>query len=284
MLARFQGCGMNRTNEQEKIRVGAAVGFAYRSVFGRLGLVLDLGWVMLLALMAVLILPGVLLPDRYGGGTIRLGPLDYGQAAVALLSLSAFAVRWYQSILVGDPHRLPPRAFFRGWLRFLIYGCAVYIVISVLAVVALGVLAAVPHTVAMGGAVELGALIAAFFLAVALLRFGLLFPAAASGEPLGPATAWRLMHGNSWRLVLASILTTLPVTFTAGVLIAIVVEIALPGGAQAGVTPPLGLDILTGLIETAAYILVTALGASLLAGFYRELVTRRPASPPGDQR
>ncbi|MGH7073879.1 MAG: hypothetical protein ACREFD_06725 [Stellaceae bacterium] len=258
------------------------VGFAYRSVFGRLGLVLDLGWIMLLVLMAVLILPGVLMPGRYGSDQVRLDALNYGQAVVALLSLSAFAVRWHQSILVGDPHRQPPRAFFRAWLRFLAYGCIAYAALGVLAVVALGALAAVPHTKAVGGAVEFGAVIAAFFLALGLLRFGLMFPAAASGVPLGPVAAWRLMRGNTWRLAIASILAAVPITFIAAVLTALVVALALPGGAAAHVPPPIGFTILAGLIETAANFLLVALGASLLSAFYRELMARHRQPGTGD--
>ena len=88
-----------------KLAIGTMVRFAYRSVFGRLELIPELGWIMLLALLAVSILPEILLPGRHVGGELRLAPQDYVQAAVALLALSAFAVRWHQSILLGDPRR-----------------------------------------------------------------------------------------------------------------------------------------------------------------------------------
>jgi hypothetical protein len=275
---------MSRTDDRNKVRVGTMVGFAYRNVFGRLGLVLDLGWPMLLALMAVLILPGVLLPDQHVGGALRLDTLDYAQAVVALLSLSAFAVRWHQSILVGDPHRQPPRAFFRAWLRFLGYGCICYFVIGVVAASTLLLVSRVATGEAAAGAVELGAIVVGILLAVALLRFAMLFPAAAAGAPLGAAAAWRLMRRNTWRLVLASILTAVPVTFTAGFLTLIVIAVALPGGPESPVPPPLGFAILTGLIETAANILLVALGASLLSGFYRALMARRLVQQASDQR
>ena len=122
-----------------KLAVGTMVRFAYRSVFGRLELIPELGWIMLLALLAVSILPEILLPGRHAGGELRLAPQDYVQAAVALLALSAFAVRWHQSILLGDPRRQPPALFFRGWLRFLVYGCILYAVLG--AIVAAAALA-----------------------------------------------------------------------------------------------------------------------------------------------
>jgi hypothetical protein len=274
---------MNRTDQRNKVRVGAMVGFAYRSVFGRLGLMLDLGWVMLLALMAALILPGVLDPDHFGNGQMRIGPLDYAQAAVGLLSLSAFAVRWHQSILAGDPHRLPARMFFRGWLRFLIYGCVVYLLLAALAVAALTGLSHAPETAVASGLVEVAAIVAALTLALGLIRFSLVFPAAACDAPLSPAAAWRMMHGNTWRFAFASILAALPVTVTAVVVTAVVIALALPGGAPPHTAPPLGLTILAGLIETAANFLLVALGASLLSGFYRELM-RQSALAASDQR
>src|SRR6185437_5867113 len=119
-----------------KLGVGTMVRFSYRSVFGRLELIQELGWIVMLALLAASIVPDLVMPGRHAGQQFRLDVLDFAQAAIALLALSAFAVRWHQSILVGDPRRQPAALFFQGWMRFLIYGCAVYAVLGAIVAVA----------------------------------------------------------------------------------------------------------------------------------------------------
>ena len=266
---------MDGSDGPHKVAVGAMVRFAYRSVFGRLELVLELGWIMLLALLATLILPNVLLPDRVAAEGWHLDALDGGEAVIALLSLSAFAVRWHQSILLGDPRRLSPRVFFRAWLRFLAYGCAIYLVIGAIAGIALLGLTRLGASDATQALVGLAAIMLGILVALGTLRCGMIFPAAARGRPIGLVTAWRLLRGNSWRFALASMVTALPVTAMTAVLTAIVIAVALPEGAELVTTPPLGFAILTGLIEAVSDILLVALGATLLSGFYRELVARR---------
>jgi hypothetical protein len=264
-----------------KLAIGTMVRFAYRSVFGRLELIPELGWIMLLALLAVSILPEILLPGRHVGAELRLAPQDYVQAAVALLALSAFAVRWHQSILLGDPRRQPPALFFGGWLRFLIYGCILYAALgAIVAATALAMMRLTGDT-SLQGLIVFGALIACWVLLLATARCALLFPAAACGKPLGLRAAWRLMRGNSWRLVWISILTALPLKVVTFGLTAIVVMVAVPGGSVS-VAPPMGFVILTGVIEAVSDMLLAALGASVLSGFYRELVAWR-ASPAGAQ-
>lgn len=258
-----------------KVPIGAAIRFAYRSVFGRLGLILEIGWIPLLAVIAAMILPAILMPARRGLDAADFGGMDYAEAVVVMLSLSAFAVRWHQSLLLGDPRRLPASAFFRGWWRFLAYMTVSYVVLGMI----LGVAAVSLNGVALGdagmAAVELAALLVGVALGLAILRFALLFPAAACGRPLGPVAAWRLMRGNSWRLALASLLTALPVTITTGVVMGVLVTIALPNNLEQVAAPPIGVLILIGLLETATDVVLVALGASLFAAFYREIVVDR---------
>ncbi len=262
---------MEGAEEAHSLAVGAVTRFAYRAVFTRLGLVLEVGWLPLLGLLGALIAPGALAPVRPDRGTFDLGALDYLQATIALLSLSAFAVRWHQSVLLGDARRLPAMMFFRGWLRFLAYSAVIYVAVAALLVAAVLAWSRLSPSLPL----ELGAIAAGVLLAVAILRCGLLFPAAACGRPLGPAEAWRLMRGNSWRLALASVLTALPVTFITGAIATVMVVTALPENSEELAQPPLGFVILTGLLETAADILLVALGASLLSACYRTLVERR---------
>ncbi|HEX4113698.1 MAG TPA: hypothetical protein VH020_14290 [Stellaceae bacterium] len=266
---------MDDASRPRKVAVATMVRFAYRSVFGRLGLILDLGWIMLLVLLAVQILPDVLLPGRHGGAETQFDALDYAQALISLLALTAFAVRWHQLLLVGDPHRQPTAAFFRGWSRFLIYGCIVYALIGSIAAVAGATMSRMTGSTATEALVAVAALIVGVLVALATVRCGLVFPAAASGKPISLVAAWRLLRGNSWRLVLASILTTLPVTVAVTILAATLLSLGAETGANLMADRPLGFTILAGLLATISDILLVALGASLLSGIYRELVARR---------
>jgi RsiW-degrading membrane proteinase PrsW (M82 family) len=263
-----------------KIAVGTIARFAYRNVFGRLELVPELGWIMLLALLAVSIVPGLVLPVRHAGEALEVDPQDYVQAAVALLALSAFAVRWHQSILLGDPRRQPVAVFFRGWARFLVYGCILYAALGVLVAAAAIGLARMNGSTTAQALILFAALVVAWLVLMATARCALVFPAAACGKPIGLGTAWQLMRGNSWRLIWASLLTALPLKVATLILTAIVVALVAPDGTADLANPPMGFVILLGLIEAISDILLAALGASVLSGFYRELVAWRGETAP----
>ena len=260
--------------EPKRISIGALVRFAYRSVFGRVMTILDIGWMPLIPLLAALILPGIFAPARSDPDTLSFGPLSYVEAVVVMLSLAAFAVRWHQAILVGDPRRLPRAAFLGAWWRFLAYMIVIYIVIALVLVAALAVLSQVKLDEATTALLELVAILLSLAVSLAVLRFGLLFPAAAAGKPLGPLEAWRLMRGNTWRLAVASFLTAFPVMFVTGFITLLVLTIALPKDDLTA-PPPFGLVIIAGLIEAAADLVLVALGASLLSACYREIAMRR---------
>ncbi len=263
-----------------KVVIGAIVRFAYRNVFGRLELVPELGWIMLLALLVVSIVPGLLLPVSHSGNEFRLDPQDYVQAAVALLALSAFAVRWHQSILLGDPRRQPVALFFRGWARFLIYGCILYAVLGALVAAAAIGLAGMSDSTSAQALILFVALVIAWLVLLGTARCAMVFPAAACGKPVDVSAAWQVMRGNSWRLIWASLLTALPLKVVTLVLTAIVVALVAPAGTADLSNPPMGFVILLGVIEAVSDMLLAALGASVLSGFYRELVAWRGEAAP----
>ncbi|HEX4113903.1 MAG TPA: hypothetical protein VH020_15330, partial [Stellaceae bacterium] len=121
----------------------------------------------------------------------------------------------------------------------------------------------------------LAAVAAGWVLLLVTARCSLVLPAAARGQPIGLGTAWRLMRGNTWRLIWASLLAALPLKIVALALTATIVTLVLPAGADyVAEPPPAGFVILTGVIAAVSDILMAALGASILAGFYRELATR----------
>jgi len=260
-----------------KLSVRAVTSFAYANVFRRLGLVLELGWIPIIALLGGMILPSLLSPKTVGvDDAFSVGPADMVQALVAFLSLSAFAVRWHQALLLGDPRRLPPATFFRGWLRFMLYLLLVYMLVAV--ILALSVLGFSRIGTSGIGEVslEIGAIALSLAAVGAILRCCLLFPAAAIGAPLGFREAWTRMRGNGWRLGIASILNGVPVMVVFGVIASALLIAALPDDPDMATAPPMGLVIMSGVIETIADILLVALGASLLSAYYRGLVEGKP--------
>lgn len=260
-----------------KVPVAAAVMAAWRSVLGRPGTVLELGWLPLLAMLAALLLPT--LGARYLAPAARAAALDAGavlDAVIGLVAVNAFAVRWYRLTLTGDPRALPRRLFARVWLRFILYTLAI-------GAVGAGFFAAVwyagltqPAEGEAAAAATAAAGVAAVALSLAMTRASILFPAAAFGEPLGLAAGWRAMEGNSWRLFLAGFLAVLPVLLVVEILLGQLLAAAHLGPDLAlAEEPPLGFVLLDAVIEVAMRLVLTALSASILSEFYGRIVLQR---------
>lgn len=240
---------------------------AYRVVFGRLGDVLDLGWLPLLILLGVSIVPAAL-PADFGGNNAALRGLpDLLNLVAGALCLNAFGVRWYQVQLFGSAGRRP---WLRPWSRFLLYTFALY---AALGVVLAAIWIAGLSVGDRGVGIEIGlvalelAVVAALLLAMA--RLSLLFPAAAAERRVGIGGAWRATRGNGWRIVLCWLFATAPLLL--GVQIAMG---AVFSGFGIGATTaePMGLYILRGLIGTVADFLIAALGAVVLSDVYHRLI------------
>ena len=248
---------------------------AYRAVLTRLGLLLELAWIPLLAMLAATLLPGYLqfylgwhvLPawrgDRYG-----LGIEDLIEVGAGLLCLNAFAVRWHQAMLFTGEGKAPPGVFPRAWLRFILYTLLLYLVSAVVLAVLLLASAeadAAPYVAPIAG-------LAITFIWAGMVRCSLIFPAAAFGHPLGLGGAWRAMRGNSWRLLGCGIIACAPAMLVVIVLLSgLSTELHLD---QTGAIVPLGFFILRGVIETCMNFLIVALGASVLSTFYRRILLR----------
>ena len=249
---------------------------AYRSVFGRLGLLLDRAWLPLLLLLAATLLPGYL--HLYLGVRNRLlawhsaalgfGTEDLIEAAAGLLCLNAAAVRWHQTILFAGDRNAPARLFPGAWTRFLLYTLVLYLVFASL--FAALFIADTENAPAYLGPIA-GVLVMLVW--VGMIRCSLLFPAAAFGKPLGIGAAWRAMRGNSWRLLGCGFLACAPVTLTVVLLLSGV--FAFLHIEQFGDHLPLGFFILRGVVETCTNILVVALGAAVLSSFYQRILLRR---------
>jgi hypothetical protein len=269
-----------------KVPVAAVVVAAWRAVFGRLGMVLELGWLALLVMLAALLLPVLAL--RYAvpadfvaanGAALAAGEaiLDAG---VALVALNAFAVRWHRLMLTGSGRTMPPRLFAGAWLRFILYSLAFYAAgIAFAAAVWYSGIAAPDATGTIAASANAAAAAAAAALLLAMARASLLFPAAALGMPLALGAAWRAMRGNIWRLLLASVAAALPIVLATGVLLGqLLTAVHLDAADALGGDPPLGFVLLSGVMEVVLRLVLMALGASILSDFYRRIVWQRKES------
>jgi hypothetical protein len=263
--------------------VGEVVIAAYRSVFGRFGLALELGWLPLLVLLSGFLVPELALrylvvpaaaAERVSALTFDAGDLgNFVEEMIALLALGAFAVRWYQLQLFANPHALPLRSGTQAWLRITSYGVLIY-------AIAFGLYVSIAWSGAMRLDGEVGnlsrvavAIVLAGF-AIAVMRLSLLFPAAAYGVPLGVIDAWKAMSGNVWRLIGASLLATAPValtlwSFEAGVFSAVGLD------PTTNADQPFGVILLIGVVETAWRFVTVALIVSIASEFYRRVVLPR---------
>ena len=255
-----------------KVPVAEIMVETYRGVFGRLNLLLDVAWLPLLLLLAAAILPGYLhfysglvtLP-AWAGDRFGLSVENVIEALTGLFCLTAFAVRWYQVSLSTGAPSAPTGVFLGAWWRFLLYTLLLYLIAGTLLVALLFAdRDGVPEYV---GLVAGAAMMAAW---LAPVRCMLLFPAAAIGKPLSIATAWRDLGGNTWRLFATVMLVSIPVVF----ITAMIISAFFAGfhiDAASDQLPPLGFFLLRGVLSSCGNVLVVALSAAAIAGFYRRL-------------
>jgi hypothetical protein len=259
--------------EPLKVPISEVTVAAYHSVFGRLGLFLELAWLPFLILLGISILPAAL-PADFGDGNDRLKALPgLLELLAGGLCLSAFAVRWHQVALYGGKTFLADKAWLGPWGRFVGYTFAIYCAIGFDALILLVIAGAAGQEDAVAQVVMPAA---AFLLTLpvwlATTRFSLVFPAAAAERPLAFGAAWRAMRGNTWRFILCFFFACAPLVLA--VLLAMATVFALLGYAAGGAleSPPMGLYILRGLTDTVANFLIVALGAAVLVEFYKRLV------------
>lgn len=248
-----------------KMPVAEVTVVAYRAVFRRLNAVLELGWLPLLILLAVSIVPAALPPD-FGAKSATLRALpDFLDLIAGALCLNAFGVRWYQEQL---QHSVGNRRWLGPWARFLLYTFALYLVLGLILTAVL-YLSAIANKRGMTFEAGIGLLDLAIAggMLLAMARLALLYPAAAVGRPIGIGGSWRATRGNGWRIVLCWLFTTAPLLLTVQIIIG-----AVFSGFAIGTRRPMGLYILRGLVGTVTDFLIAALGAAVLSEAYRRLV------------
>lgn len=261
----------NPTAPPERLPVLRLVRHAYLGVIGNWRGLVQIGapW---------LVLPWVL---HAIGGT----PLALLGDLTLTAGLAAIAVAWHRHLLLGEPlggRFAPFRAEVARYLAYtvvivLLLGVASVLLTVVVAVpgVLLG-LTAGPDAEGLGGSwIALGILVGAASLLVAM-RFQLVLPAAAMGEPrVTLAASWHATRGNGWRLLAGFMLVTLPVSLAG-------VAAALGLLALAEATGSLVLGWLARLAPIAA----AWVQAPLLAGFlsYAYLFFTQTGASPSPMR
>ena len=264
-----------RAASQVKVRVGEVVMAAYAAVFGHLGLMLELGWLPLLVMLAVALVPGII-EAFVPGLSSDIWPLFIAEIVVGLLCLNAFSVRWYQAQLFSNARALPRRLFVGLWARFIGYTLLFSVPTAApgLALFLSGASSAANEATRtlMGAAAGLLTLAAT----LGVFRLSLVWPAAAYGVPIGFLEGWRRMRGNTWRLAATMLLVSVPLFITIAFALSLVLKAANISLDELPSPPPLGLVLLMGVADTVSKFLLIALGAAVLAQFYRRLVRDMP--------
>lgn len=268
-----------RAATQVKVAVGEVAAIAYAAVFGRLGLVFELGWLPLLVMLAAELVPGVLAamaPMRADAPAPSFSLADGAQLAAALFCLNAFAVRWYQVRLRANAPA-PRRLLLAAWARFVAYTLLFSLA------TAGPPTAALLFTGAPSGADDAGRMLAgvagllSLVVTLAVLRLSLIWPAAAQGAPMDWGEAWRRMRGNTWRLVATALLVSAPIFVTVAFALSVVLTAAHVDLDSLSSHPPLGLVLLGGVVDTVLQFIFVALGATVLAEFHRRIMRDAPA-------
>jgi hypothetical protein len=263
-------------SQSVRVPVADVVFAAFRSVFGRLGLVLELGWLPLLIILAALLLPDLALRYLVAGGLASVSTdFDIGnliQETIVALCLSAFALRWYRMVLLADPRALPRRVFAGVWVRFMAYSAGVGALVGALVAAMVITIPAADDSGAVAVATRTLVGVVATAVSLGIARMSLLFPAAAYGAPLGLGAAWRAMRGNSWRLVGANIMAVMPIVLFVNLLIALLAGAHLISPEELADAPSVGFILLYGVVAAVLSLIMAALGASILSEFYRRIM------------
>lgn len=231
-----------------RIDIVDQVGQAFRAVFDRARLVLEIALLPFLIVFAVE-LASLLFAN---GGTIGKVAAVLVRALGLLVFGSVFIVRWHRFVLLGETvggELLPP-----GWREFVIAGIKVGVLVFCGWVILVGIALLPPFFITVPLAAAGGVA-----LTLAALRVSLIFPAAAIGQPVALQTAWGWVAGNFWRLFASAFACYFPF---------VVLQMLI--GAVASVFPSL-FGIVFEALRLAASFAGGAVVAALLSHLYREL-------------
>jgi hypothetical protein len=255
-----------------RVDIGDAIARAYQTLLDNFQLAFEFAWLPFLLVLAVEVVVRVieinlaaqLAAWMIGGGFFGLIMALILTSLILVVGFlvfgSIFAVRWHRFVLLGETSAdlsLPP-----GWAAFVFTGVklglmalAGYIVLILIALLP-------PHV--LTGLLLLIGVIAMGFLA---LRVSLAFPAAAIDQPIEFRTAWDMLEGNYWQLLVCVLACLLPF----GVVRAIIGYIGL------------GSHLVIWIILQAVSLAVAFAGIAVLAALLSD-VYRGIAGPARDAR
>lgn len=236
-----------------QIDMADAIVRAYRNLLDRPQLAVELGWLPWALIVGTEFLAFILA----GGGIFGLLLSSLVRGAGFLVFGTVFVVRWQRLILLEEVRSdtlFPP-----GWAPSIIAVIKLGLLI-LLGFIVLSVLAALPPHVLTGPLAVIGGIA----LALASLRFSLVFPAAAIEHPMDFRTAWDRLTGNYWRLLGCTIACSLPF----GIAQAILNKIAF------------GSSWVVLLILQAVSLAVVFAGTAVIAGLQADIYRRIVGPPP----
>jgi hypothetical protein len=226
-----------------QIDVVDQVGRAYRAVFDRLQLVVEMALLPFLIVLATVLI-ALLMPGGAFGGVLA----GLIHAIGFLLFCAVFIVRWHRFVLLGETVSdglIPP-----GWKEFVIAGIKLGAIVLT-GWIALVLVAALPPqllTIPLSG-------VGFVALVLMALRVSLIFPAAAIGRPIGFQTAWEWIEGNFWRLFACSFAAYFPFA---------IVQMLISGLSRM-------FPSLLGIVFEALRLVVAFIGAAVIAALLSHL-------------
>ena len=168
-------------------------------VFSQLPALAVLGWGPFVVIAAT---SYILLLDKLGQVNLSFllrVPVQF----LSLVALAVFSANWHRFVILGEVARGPDGWFSKRHLPFIGYTVVLWFLPGQFMYAVLALMGAEPAG-SRGGASVLGAFLLTVLLftgMVALIRFFLVFPAAAVEQKTGLNEAWDRMYGNTWRLI-----------------------------------------------------------------------------------
>jgi hypothetical protein len=290
----------SRSGKVTKVPFWGALGEASRQVFGQLTKLVRVGWIPFLILTLSVVAtqvaylsdlgPPIAVDGRVAPNlqtSLLLGAIGLAALLLQLFCYCGFVVSWYRHALQAGEDARTERGYGSAYWRVMGYFllAALVLVIALIPGSIVGGIGMAASRMGgprslwfgytwLGGAVLFGNLCCLLL----ITRFSLVFPAAAYGNRLGLRASWRRMRGNTWRLIGAFFLI-----FIVSFAIQVIPTFALNGDAIMAVfsgrppqfyVPHPSVAIGMGLASRCVLFLSMALGTSITAIFYRDLVLR----------
>lgn len=262
-----------------KLPFWQTVGACYVTVIRNFGQLLRISWLWLLIMLPLYAVVHWLTwapttagaPEMNGMALIIAGL----PSVIELPALASIAVAWHRLVLREEATSGAFYLRLDGMVcRYALILLVLFVLVGAPVAFALpGVLSA-PHNPEMAAGVifVLGAVATLAIAGFVLPRLSLVLPAVALGEGLSAAAAWGVSRGNTWRLLWATLLCSLPLY----ALFLTPLELFVRDETQASAA-------VVGTIGSLINVLVVTVGVTLLSLSYRHFVRREDWGGLGQQ-